>query len=237
MDTISCSNCDKKFATRQNLQYHLKKNVCKKIHCEQCKKYFRNQKSYRQHIKKKQCIPEKKIKAVVAIRPDWKIRTCEEIIQYDQIKLPEVCANTPDFNEIIFHVPCVDMMINLVKIIYCNDAYPEYWSLNVTNKSSKIINMYHNDNWEIVPQDTFLPVFISWLNNLLNDFIDEYDVIDENMIERYKKRHSLIDQNRDNIVNKIALGIHCALYNHRKSIRIKMKANREKQKFTRSKAI
>jgi hypothetical protein len=81
---MSCSNCNKTFSSRQNLDYHVTNKVCQKFDkkCKKCGHIFSSKVMLKYHVDNDVC--EKKIKKKIQLKKDhleqYEVFTKDELI-------------------------------------------------------------------------------------------------------------------------------------------------------------
>jgi len=204
---INCEYCNKKFATRQNLNEHIKNN-CK--HKDDAKD---------EEIKRlKEELNKANAKAKNITINDHSTNYIIVVNNYENTSLEKLTDKI--YNKIIRDIEEPYKMIpNLIKQIHFNPNTPENHNIYLSNrnKNNKHLQIYRNHNWEITDKETEIDNLISDKETMLGDWIAEKG---ENYSEAVEKYNEYIEQKYDDdTIKLIKEEVELALYNGRNMIK------------------
>ena len=213
-----CTYCCKQLKNKQSYDYHLNNSVCKKYRCYFCERIFSNQKSLRHHIDKRLCLNTHKIKIDAEIKPDGVIKVCKSTAAYTDLDISELVTKVtlPVFMETIFSQTFANVIPEFIKISLCNKLLPEYWSVFISNKGDRSMNIHNGIEWQLITKKTFFPQIIEWSLDMLTLFTARYTVeLTDDQIEYIDRLKAIVETNYDKILVDIHEELHCIFYNHK----------------------
>jgi hypothetical protein len=199
MSTFGCSECEKKFLLKANLDRHIS-NVCKtakilyecsETQCKFCEKKFSTFPSLRRHIKKckdrieneRERVADEKMK-IIKDRLDRLKTQNEKIRKKLDLKKNAITLNPwddpfiPD-DVIQFYKSSTKKTINsvptLINLIHFNPAIPENHNIFLGDLRSKTIRVFNGEYWQTMDGDDIIITISNENERTLIEYAEDHN--------------------------------------------------------------
>lgn len=96
-----------------------------------------------------------------------------QIISFGKESFDHLLQNKEFLTKCFHYLP--KGMVTAVKHLYCNDAYPQFKNVKITNKKSKLLKVWDNNRWIERPKKDTLEEMVNMGKNLLDEHVHNHE--------------------------------------------------------------
>ena len=114
------------------------------------------------------------------------------------------------------YVNCVPQC---VREAHCNENFPQYMNIYVSNVRGKYVMVYEDNDWQLREREETLEKLIDDKNIQLEEWLDEHGHKYPEMMKKFKHYMTLYNNDNGSLMKKIKERVKIELYNVRKQVK------------------